>query len=517
MLGHSQKEDNLQIISSLIDGLKRVYNAKVRPAEVQYKFGDFLFPVLTDSEFDGKPLVLFLGQYSTGKTSFIRYLLERDFPGQHVGPEPTTDRFTAIMHGKEDRIIPGNTLSVQPNLPFRGLNRLGSGFLNKFCGVQMNHPALQDMIFIDTPGVLSGEKQSIGRSYDFIAAVEWFVQRADLIFILFDAHKLDISDEFKRTINTLRGHDDKIRVVLNKADTLNTQQLVRVYGALMWSLGKVIQTPEVMRIYLGSFWDKPYINKEYGQMFLTEQCDLLQDLRALPRGCAWRKINDFVKRTRLLKVHCFIIGHLKNEMPMLFGKESKKEELIKGLDKEFKKIQAQYNLPPGDFPPIERFRATLKSQDIDTFPKFDVKYVTLLDEVLVKDIGELISMFPNDPASDVLHFFNQEKKRMEEISSYVDSPCSSCSYCSPLLFNSQSQPRESTQMPNKISNQNISMASSVQGQPPVPTNINETHPQTIISPPPYVSAPAPIQAPAPVPVPAQAPTQAVALSNPPTA
>jgi len=38
-------------------------------------------------------MVMLVGQYSTGKTTFIRYLLEQDFPGIRIGPEPTTDRF----------------------------------------------------------------------------------------------------------------------------------------------------------------------------------------------------------------------------------------------------------------------------------------------------------------------------------------------------------------------------------------------------------------------------------------
>ncbi len=70
------------------------------------------------------------------------------------------------------------------------------------------------------------------------------LQRADMILLLFDAHKLDISDEFQSAIKVLKGQDDKIRVVLNKADKVTSQQLMRVYGAMMWSLGKVVQVRE---------------------------------------------------------------------------------------------------------------------------------------------------------------------------------------------------------------------------------------------------------------------------------
>lgn len=52
-----------------------------------------------------------------------------------------------------------------------------------------------------------------------------------------------------QVIGTLKGHDDKVRVVLNKADQVDMQQLMRVYGALMWSLGKVFRSPEVPSSY----------------------------------------------------------------------------------------------------------------------------------------------------------------------------------------------------------------------------------------------------------------------------
>lgn len=117
-------------------------------------------------------------------------------------------------------------------------------------GSQCPSPILENLTFVDTPGVLSGKKQSIGRSYDFTGVIDWFAEKSDLILLLFDAHKLDISDEFKEVITQLKRHDEKIRVVLNKADSIDTQSLMRVYGAMMWSLGKVKQTPEVTRVFI---------------------------------------------------------------------------------------------------------------------------------------------------------------------------------------------------------------------------------------------------------------------------
>ena len=61
-----------------------------------------------------------------------------------------------------------------------------------------------------------------------------------------------------------------------QADMMTHQQLMRVYGALMWSLARILQNPEVIklheildlhsimsscvqvcRIYVGSFWNQP--------------------------------------------------------------------------------------------------------------------------------------------------------------------------------------------------------------------------------------------------------------------
>jgi EH domain-containing protein 1 len=83
-------------------------------------------------------------------------------------------------------------------------------------------------------------------------ACRWCAARADMVFLLFDPFKLGMSDEFKSAIAALAGHEDKVRVVLNRADTVAPQQLMRVYDALLWSLTRVLRTPEVCRCAPGS-------------------------------------------------------------------------------------------------------------------------------------------------------------------------------------------------------------------------------------------------------------------------
>eukprot|EP00252_Welwitschia_mirabilis_P018650 TRINITY_DN4149_c0_g1_i1.p1 TRINITY_DN4149_c0_g1~~TRINITY_DN4149_c0_g1_i1.p1 ORF type:complete len:544 (-),score=111.30 TRINITY_DN4149_c0_g1_i1:210-1841(-) len=395
----SSKKVSLSRVTSIIDGLKRLYIEKLKPLEATYLFNEFCSPLLTNSDFDAKPMVMLLGQYSTGKTTFIKHLLKSSYPGAHIGPEPTTDRFVVVMSGPDERSVPGNTVAVQANMPFSGLTRFGTAFLSKFECSQMPHPLLEHITFVDTPGVLSGEKQRTQRSYDFTGVTSWFAAKCDLVLLLFDPHKLDISDEFKRVISSLRGHDDKIRVVLNKADQIDTQQLMRVYGALMWSLGKVFNTPEVMRVYIGSFNDKPIAQAASGpigkELFEREQEDLLSDLKDIPRKACDRRINEFVKRARAAKIHAYIIGHLKKEMPAMMGKSKAQQRLIDNLADVFIKVQREHHLPAGDFPNVEQFKEVLSRCTFDKFEKLKPKLIQGVDDMLGYDIPQLLQRFSN--------------------------------------------------------------------------------------------------------------------------
>ncbi|XP_063803710.1 EH domain-containing protein 4 isoform X1 [Pseudophryne corroboree] len=387
------------VLQTVAGSLQTLYSGKLLPLEEHYRFHEFHSPALEDADFKNVPMVLLVGQYSTGKTTFIRYLLEQDFPGMRIGPEPTTDSFIAVMYGEKEGSIPGNALVVDPKKPFRKLNSFGNSFLNRFMCSQLPNEVLKSISIIDSPGILSGEKQRISRGYDFCQVLQWFAERVDRIILLFDAHKLDISDEFSEAIKSFRGQDDKIRVVLNKADQVDTQQLMRVYGALMWSLGKVINTPEVVRVYIGSFWAKPLQNTENRKLFEMEAQDLFRDIQSLPRNAALRKLNDLIKRARLAKVHAYIISHLKKEMPAMFGKEAKKKELINRLPEIFQQIQREQQISPGDFPEVKRMQQQLEMYDFSKFHALKPKLIESVDNMLSNKIAPLLNMIREEESS----------------------------------------------------------------------------------------------------------------------
>ncbi|XP_017748774.1 PREDICTED: EH domain-containing protein 1 isoform X1 [Rhinopithecus bieti] len=388
----ARRKKEPELFQTVAEGLRQLYAQKLLPLEEHYRFHEFHSPALEDADFDNKPMVLLVGQYSTGKTTFIRHLIEQDFPGMRIGPEPTTDSFIAVMHGPTEGVVPGNALVVDPRRPFRKLNAFGNAFLNRFMCAQLPNPVLDSISIIDTPGILSGEKQRISRGYDFAAVLEWFAERVDRIILLFDAHKLDISDEFSEVIKALKNHEDKIRVVLNKADQIETQQLMRVYGALMWSLGKIINTPEVVRVYIGSFWSHPLLIPDNRKLFEAEEQDLFKDIQSLPRNAALRKLNDLIKRARLAKVHAYIISSLKKEMPNVFGKESKKKELVNNLGEIYQKIEREHQISPGDFPSLRKMQELLQTQDFSKFQALKPKLLDTVDDMLANDIARLMVM-----------------------------------------------------------------------------------------------------------------------------
>jgi hypothetical protein len=157
---HQDKTDGYSDIGMGLRSLNKEFILKILPLELSSRYGHFHSPPLSRADFVAPPMVLLLGQYryihsykkdlisctltnlnfdllsiciscSVGKTSFIKYLACRDFPGIRVGPEPTTDRFTPRLWGKSNKIIPGAALCSQSDQPFPGLSPYGNNFLSR--------------------------------------------------------------------------------------------------------------------------------------------------------------------------------------------------------------------------------------------------------------------------------------------------------------------------------------------------------------------------------------------------
>ena len=79
-------------------------------------------------------------------------------------------RFHVLMGLDEDddqnsptTILPGNAVVMDPQLPFRPLTKFGNSFLNRLQCTRQRNKLLAEITLIDTPGILSGEKQTIER------------------------------------------------------------------------------------------------------------------------------------------------------------------------------------------------------------------------------------------------------------------------------------------------------------------------------------------------------------------
>jgi GTPase SAR1 family protein len=197
----------------------------------------------------GLPTVLFLGNHSSGKSSFINHLIGAEV--QKTGLAPTDDGFTLLIHGQQADVFDGQTVVSHPALAFKPLQRLGPTFLAHLR--LKTHPSdlLKSVSLIDSPGMIDAAGTARSRGYDFAAGVRSLSEMADLILIFFDPDKPGTTGETMSIFTeTLAGLEHKLLIVLNKVDLFpNLRDFARTYGTLCWNLSKNIKTKDVPHIY----------------------------------------------------------------------------------------------------------------------------------------------------------------------------------------------------------------------------------------------------------------------------
>jgi len=243
-------------IESLRSELLDLVEEHLSPIALRYGYSE----VPLESNIKWRPLVLVLGNYSSGKSTLIN-----DFLGmkiQATGQAPTDDSFTVITYGEPDgdadtvQVVEtrdGKFLLNDPEYPFETLKRYGQRFTAHFRLKKVNSPFLENLAIIDTPGMLDSITER-DRGYDYQEVIGDLAQMADLVLVLFDPHKAGTVRETHTSLrDTLpaKTFEDRVLFVLNRIDECASLiDLLQVYGTLCWNLSQMTGRKDIPPIRL---------------------------------------------------------------------------------------------------------------------------------------------------------------------------------------------------------------------------------------------------------------------------
>lgn len=195
------------------------------------------------------PLILILGNHSSGKSTFINYFTES--PIQLTGMAPTDDDFTIIKGGPVEKERPGSSVVSNPALGLEGLSQFGPKFLSHLKLKSIPNTRLERVTLVDSPGMIDSADANAQREYNFQSVVRWFAERADLITLFFDPERPGTTAEtLEIYTSALSDFDHKLMVIFNKVDQFQRlSDFARCYGNLCWNLGKVMRTKDLPQIY----------------------------------------------------------------------------------------------------------------------------------------------------------------------------------------------------------------------------------------------------------------------------
>ncbi len=222
---------------------------KLEPLFARYKmdFGGI------DAALKWKPIVLIIGNYSSGKSTLINELLGQEV--QRTGQAPTDDSFTIITSdpGVDNVETPGSTIVNDENMPFQHFRGYGEKLISHICMKQVNSPAVENMAIIDSPGMIDATSEK-DRGYDYMKVLGEFAKMADLIVLMFDSHKAGTIKESYDTIRTTlpeKSGEHRIVFVMSRIDECDhLSDFTRSYGTLCWNMSQMTGRKDIPHIYL---------------------------------------------------------------------------------------------------------------------------------------------------------------------------------------------------------------------------------------------------------------------------
>jgi len=291
------------------------------------------------------PFVLLLGNHSSGKSSFINYLLGRKV--QTTGVAPTDDGFTVIAPGEQDVDRDGASFVGDPSLGFSALRAFGPSFLSHLVLKVRCELEISQLMLIDSPGMIdspslqrssplseampmhaSENRQLAERGYDFLGVTKWLAEHADVILLFFDPDKPGTTGETLECLTTsLPTSEHKLHIIMNKVDQfVHIHDFARAYGSLCWNLSKVIPRKDLPRIYtmflpLTALNDRAQASARVGASPLSVALKELEQtreevLRAV-HSAPERRIDNLITQAHdeaaLLRMHALVADEARTE------------------------------------------------------------------------------------------------------------------------------------------------------------------------------------------------------------
>lgn len=138
----------VRVADVILRDLKRIYENSIKPLETLYKYRDLSNRHFSDPEIFSKPLVLFMGPWSGGKSTLINYLTDNEFTEDSLrtGAEPSPAYFNILMHGEKPEVLDGTQLAA--DWTFAGLQKFGQGLEDRLRGQKLPSKLLEKVILI---------------------------------------------------------------------------------------------------------------------------------------------------------------------------------------------------------------------------------------------------------------------------------------------------------------------------------------------------------------------------------
>ena len=71
----------------------------------------------------------------------------------------------------------------------------------------------------------------------------------------------------------------QVRIILNKADEITAEELLKIQGNLVWNVSPLMSSLEPPTMYAGSFWSKPYHESAPKKLLKAQEMSLLGDVK----------------------------------------------------------------------------------------------------------------------------------------------------------------------------------------------------------------------------------------------